>query len=137
MGHTDKSCPKLLDIEEGDGSRGWGEELRHVTRRIGTTATNTWLQDPIPSMWLKEGAMSGEVQNVASAGKSNVGSSTMVTLDGRINVVHHEISVIKTGILVAQLSTLTRRSKSLLGAAFSSGSMLPSPNTHMFTNGVQ
>lgn len=45
---------------------------------MGTTATNMWLQDPIPSMRLREGTMNGAVHNVASAGKSNVGSSTMV-----------------------------------------------------------
>jgi hypothetical protein len=92
--------------------------LPHVIRRIGTTATNMCLQDPIPSMRLREGTMNGAVQNVANAGKSNVGSSIMVNMDGRINAVHHEISTIKTGILVAQLSILTRPSKPCLGLCF-------------------
>jgi 14-3-3 protein epsilon len=28
LGHTDKNCPKLFNMELGDGVRGWGENLR-------------------------------------------------------------------------------------------------------------
>jgi 14-3-3 protein epsilon len=49
LGHTDKNCPKLFDMEHDDGVRGWGENLRPLVKRMGTSATNKYLKDPIPS----------------------------------------------------------------------------------------
>ena len=46
LGHTDKSCPRLFEMEEDDGVRGWGEFFRPIDRRMGTATTNVWLQDP-------------------------------------------------------------------------------------------
>jgi hypothetical protein len=40
LGHTDKNCPKLFDMDHDDGTRGWGENLRPLITRIGTSATN-------------------------------------------------------------------------------------------------
>lgn len=63
LGHTDKTCSRRFDMEEDDGSSGWGEWLRPVIRRMGSAATNIWLQDPIPSRVQQD-------QQVAAAGFS-------------------------------------------------------------------
>jgi 14-3-3 protein epsilon len=46
LGHTDKNCPKLFDMEHDDGVRGWGENLRPLIKRMGTPATNKYLKYP-------------------------------------------------------------------------------------------
>ena len=43
IGHTDKVCPELFELESDDGVRNWGADLKPVTQRIGTTTTNRWL----------------------------------------------------------------------------------------------
>jgi len=50
LGHTDKFCPELFELDSDDGVRNWGPFLKPVSQRIGTAATNRWLQDPIPAV---------------------------------------------------------------------------------------
>jgi hypothetical protein len=49
IGHTDKVCPELFELESDDEVRNWGLYLKPMSQRIGTAATNRWLQDPIPA----------------------------------------------------------------------------------------
>jgi hypothetical protein len=46
LGHTDKKCTKLYELEDDDGFRGWGNDLKPEIRRGGGTATNRWLREP-------------------------------------------------------------------------------------------
>jgi hypothetical protein len=48
LGHTDKVCPELFEINSNDGVHSWGPDLKLVVRCVRTAATNKWLQDPIP-----------------------------------------------------------------------------------------
>lgn len=43
IGHIEQHCPKLFDLEQDDGSRGWGPELRVEARRSGGTGGSRWL----------------------------------------------------------------------------------------------
>lgn len=45
IGHVEQLCPRLFEIEEDDGQRNWGPELRAEVRRGGGTAGNKWLRD--------------------------------------------------------------------------------------------
>jgi hypothetical protein len=69
FGHTDKVCPELFELDSDDGVRNWGPYLKLVTQRIGTAATNRWLQDPIPA------AIPSQTPGTAAA---SVGRNTQV-----------------------------------------------------------
>jgi len=49
IGHTDKVCPELFELDADDGIRNWGADLKPISQRIGIAATNRWLHDPIPA----------------------------------------------------------------------------------------
>lgn len=44
LGHPDSSCEKLFLMEEDDGVRGWGPELRVERRRSGDLSACKWLR---------------------------------------------------------------------------------------------
>jgi hypothetical protein len=100
LGHTDKSCVKLFDMEVDDGTRGWGENLRPLVKRMGTAATNKYLQDPIPShphsaAGFTTGSGSGSQTGFSHATSYTSTPSTAGNLDGRLIAVQTEISATK------------------------------------------
>ncbi|MCH88761.1 hypothetical protein A2U01_0009653, partial [Trifolium medium] len=44
VGHTDKKCSKLFELEVDDGVRGWGNDIKPEIRRGGATM-NKWLKE--------------------------------------------------------------------------------------------
>jgi hypothetical protein len=96
LGHTDKMCSRRFDMEEDDGSRGWGEWLRPVIRCMGSASTNIWLQDPIPSRVQQDQQVPAAGFNGLHMGTLNSTSSGKTYLEGRISVVHNEINDIKS-----------------------------------------
>jgi hypothetical protein len=44
IGHTDKKCSKLFEMEDDDGQREWGNDLKPEPHR-GGAATNRWLRE--------------------------------------------------------------------------------------------
>jgi hypothetical protein len=109
LGHTDKNCPKLFDMEQNDGVRDWGDNIRPLIKRMGTTETNKYLQDPIPSRsQFATGSGSG-TQGASSLDTTNPHSTPATSnLDGRLIAVQKEISAIKSGILNAQRQALAK-----------------------------
>jgi hypothetical protein len=114
LGHTDKNCPKLFDLEHDDGTREWGENLRPLANRMGTAATNKYLKDLIPSS-PQASSQTGAGPQFAAAAAHNVTPTTATpavgNLDGRITAVQREISGIKRGILSAQKQAMVKSGK--------------------------
>jgi hypothetical protein len=109
VGHTDKSCPKLFDMEHDDGTRGWGENIRPLIKRMGTAATNKYLQDPIPSRPHAASGTSTGSQSAFSQGSDPTPAQPAASnFDGRIVAVQKEISAIKSGILIAHKQALVK-----------------------------
>jgi hypothetical protein len=123
LGHTDKVCPDLFELDSDDGVREWGVELRPVVRRVGTAATNRWLQDPIPSVMPRTvnafGGTHAGTSNTADDGNVNISS-----LGGRLNALHNEINSIKNGIMIVQNNSLAKSGKAI--TAMHLNSALPS-----------
>jgi len=106
IGHTDKVCPELFEINSDDGVRGWGPDLKPVAHRVGTSATNKWLQDLIPDVNARGSANSGEQQMFDD---SSVGAApNLSNLQGRMMVVHQEINSLKQYFLVPQNMMVAR-----------------------------
>jgi len=40
LGHTEKVCPDLFELDSDDDVRNWGTNLKSVSHRVGTTTTN-------------------------------------------------------------------------------------------------
>jgi hypothetical protein len=110
LGHTDKVCPQLFELDSDDGVRAWGMDLRPSVLRVGTAATNRWLQDPIPNAVPHTNDMPGGAQHVVNNNYAE-GSSSLSNLGGRLEAVHNEISAIKQGILVAQTQAQVKNGK--------------------------
>ena len=79
IGHTDKVCPELFELEYDDGVRNWGAYLKLVSQKIGMAATNRWLQDPIPSTVSHQNHVAGGssfVRNLTIEGTRGVQNRT-------------------------------------------------------------
>jgi hypothetical protein len=134
LGHTDKSCPKLFDMEIDDGTRGWGENIRPLVKRMGTAATNKYLQDPIPShphsaSGSATGSGSGSQTGFSHATSYTSTPSTAGNLDGRLIAVQKEISAIKSGILSAQKQALVKSGRNINGAGPSNIPIIPAASS--------
>jgi len=78
IGHTDKVCPELFELDSDDGIRNWGPYLKPVSQLIGTAATNRWLQNPIPltvSRQTQADAAAQGGRNIGAAGTGNLTTS--------------------------------------------------------------
>jgi len=75
IGHTDKVCLELFELEADDGVRNWGADLKPVTQRIGTAATNRWLQDPIPASMPQQNSHNGAAPVGRDKASEGVGNS--------------------------------------------------------------
>jgi hypothetical protein len=114
-------------MDHDDGTRGWGENLRPLITRIGTSATNKYLKDPIPSRPHAAPSNSTGTQAAPVANSPpNNSVPTSGTLDGRLVAVQKEISAIKSGILNAQKHAMVKAGKFSHVASSSQGVVLPS-----------
>jgi hypothetical protein len=113
-------------MEHDDGSRGWGENIRPIISRQGTSATNKYIKDPIPS---RPHTVSANTTGTQAASASNFQSNDATpisgNLDGRLVAVQKEISAIKSGILIAQKQALVKAGKLLIEP--SSSHVVPLP----------
>jgi hypothetical protein len=127
IGHTDKNCTKLFDMDHDDGTREWGESLRPLISRMGTSATNKYIQDPIPSRPHAVSVNGTGTQAAAATGfKPNASTPNSGNFDGRIVAVQKEISAIKSGILSAQKQALVKAGKNSHEASSSHIVVMPS-----------
>ena len=105
-------CHDLFVLDSDDGVREWGVELWPVVRRVGTTSTNRWLQDPIPYIVSRtDNTFRGT--HVGTSNNAADGNVNLSNLGGRLNVVHNEINYIKHGIMVAQNNLLAKNGKAI------------------------
>jgi hypothetical protein len=126
LGHTDKSCPKLFEMEHYDGVLGWGETLRPLIKRMGTAATKKYLKDSIPSLPQTASENGTGSRFVAAAHNATFHTTTpaAANFDDRIVAVQKEISAIKSGILNSQKQALVKSGKNPNGASSSHNSMV-------------
>jgi hypothetical protein len=126
LGHTDKNCPKLFDMDHDDGVRGWGESIRPLITRMGTSATNKYIKDPIPSRPQNVSSFgTGTPSAAAPSATPHASAPISVNLDGRIVAVQKEISAIKSGILIAQKQAMVKAGKLTHEASSSHNAVLP------------
>lgn len=90
-------------MENDNGSRNWGADLRPIVRHMGTAATNCFLQDPIPVSSAHVGVSDGASSSSQGPVNSYVGHHSCASFDGRISYVQQELSVIKNGLRHAQM----------------------------------
>jgi hypothetical protein len=134
LGHTDKSCPRLFEMEQDDGHREWGEWLRPTVRRVGTAATNRYLNDPIPTRQRPFPVnVNPEASQQHASGSATV-TPQMNNYVGRISAVQQEIHAIKSGLATAQMQFLAKTGKN---NATSSTLQLPSSSTHLLLENAQ
>jgi len=125
IGHTDKVCPELYELDSDDGFRNWGIYLKPAAHRIGTAATNCWLQDHIPATVppqnnTTDGAFAA--QNPTAAG-----TETVPNFNDRMLVVQSQLTAIKHDILAAHIAA---KAKQGTGASLSCQMhFLPSSST--------
>lgn len=100
LGHTDKVCPDLFELEADEGVRNWGLDLKPAATRFGSAATNKWLQDPIPSDVPRQTAS----VTMPSAGRNSYtsGAAHAVAFNDRMLAVDNQISALKDDLLASQ-----------------------------------
>jgi len=114
IGHTDKVCPELYELDSDDVVRNWGIYLKPAAHRIGTAATNRWLQDPIPAtMSPQNNTVDGAF---AAQNPTAAGTETVPSFYDRMHVVHSQLIAIKHDVLVAHI---TAKAKQGTGASLS------------------
>jgi len=123
--HTDKVCPDLFELDADDGVRNWGPSLKPASHRVGTAATNRWLQDPIPA------AIPQHTQGAAaaSAGRDlhGEGISNTTNFHDRMAAFQTQLTAMRHDVLTAQNSVLAKRGN---GAhAICKVNLLPSSST--------
>jgi hypothetical protein len=113
LGHTDKVCPELFELDADDGVRNWGPELKPTATRIGSAANNKWLQDPIPSVVPRQNphASMFHADRTFPAG----GVTSAVTFNDRMLAVDSQICALKMISLL--LRTWPKRNMVLLATA--------------------
>ena len=99
LGHTDKVCPELFELDADDGVRNWSAYLKQDTQRFGTVATNRWLQDPILATVPRQ-------TNVV--GGNAAGTMPTPSFHDRMDDVQSQITVIKHDVLAAQHAAKTK-----------------------------
>jgi len=112
LGHTDKTCPELFELEADDGVRNWGVFLKPTAQRIGTAATNRWLQDPIPATMPRNNHPSAHVP--ADRTNSSGGTVPVPNFNERMLAMQSQISAIKHDMLAVQTAS---QAKHAVGAS--------------------
>jgi hypothetical protein len=91
------------------GVRNWGADLKPAAHRIGTAATNRWLQDPIPA------SMSQQTQasNVASAGRTAAteGMGNSANFNDRMLTLQSQLTAMQQDVIAAQNAVLAKKGK--------------------------
>lgn len=102
LGHTDKVCPELFELEADDNVRNWGADLKPVTNRIGTGATNRQLQDPIPATVPRQTNAAGGT--AADRNTSNGDNVIVPSFNDCMLAMQSQITAIKHDVLAAQIA---------------------------------
>jgi len=132
IGHTDKVCPKLFELNADDGVRNWGANLKPALQRIGTAATNRWLQDPIlvtvPPLTHQDGA--------APIGRATVaeGTGNSTNFNDRMIAFESQLTTMKHDVLAAQNAVLAKKGNGLNSAC--KVHLLPSSSTGTSTSSL-
>jgi len=107
IGHTDKVCSDLFELEADDGVRNWGADLKPVTQRIGTAAANRWLQDPIPASMPQHNSHNGAAPVGRDKASEGVGNS--VNFNDRMLAFQSQLTAMKQDVIAAQNSMLIKK----------------------------
>ena len=103
LGHTDKACSELFELDADDGVRHWGVFLKPAAQRISTAATNRWLQDPIPATTARNNPPTA---TVPAGRNNNLGGTVPVpNFNERMLAVQSQISAIKHDMLAVQTAS--------------------------------
>jgi hypothetical protein len=107
IGHTDKVCLKLFELDSDDSVRNWGADLKPASQRIGTSATNHWLQDLI----IATASHQNHVVGCSSTTRNSTTEGTMPvpSFNDRMLVVQNQITSIKHDVLAAQNATKAKQ----------------------------
>jgi len=125
IGHTDKGCPDLFELEADDGVRNWGADLKPVTQRIGTAATNRWLQDPIPASTTQQHHHRGVVPVGRDTAAEGAGNSA--SFNDRMLAFQSQLTAMKQDVLAAQHSMLAKKGNGAISVC--QVNLLPSSST--------
>ncbi|XP_039683024.1 uncharacterized protein [Medicago truncatula] len=125
LGHTDKVCPELFELDSDDGVRNWGPYLKPVTQRVGTAATNRWLQDPIPAVTPSHNS---DVA-AASVGRKTqtAGTGVVTNFHDRMTAFQTQLTAMRHDVLAAQNAVLVKKGKGAHSAC--QVHLLPSSST--------
>jgi hypothetical protein len=125
LGHTDKVCPDLFELESDDGVRRWGPYLKPSSQRIGTAATNRWLQDPIPVSMSQPSPLNA----AAPAARANTaeGNGNNANFHDRMMAFQSQLTAMKQDVLAAQNAVLAKKGNGVNSAC--KVHLLPSSST--------
>jgi len=131
LGHTDKACPELFELDVDDDVRNWGVFLKPAAQRIGTAATNRWLQDPISATMSRNNPPAA----TAPAGRNtnSRGTVPVPNFNERMLVVQSQIYAIKQDMLAVQTASHAKQAAGA-SATFSFWRpplQLPRPQTYL------
>jgi len=98
--HTDKVCSELFELESDDGIHNWGPYLKPASQRIGTAATNRWLQDPIPPTVSRQ----TQTDDAVHVGRDTdaAGTRNLTTFNNRMLAFQNQLTAMKHDVLAAQ-----------------------------------
>jgi len=125
IGHTDKTCPELFELEADDGIRHWGPYLKPAAHRIGTAATNRWLQDPIPPTVPRQTTVDATVP--AGRDTTDAGTGNLTNFNDRMLAFQHQLTAMKQDVLAAQNAMIVKKGNSSNSAC--KVHLLPSSST--------
>jgi len=96
IGHTNKVCPELFELDVDDGVHNLGADLKPVSQRIGTAATNRWFHDPIPATipppTHQEGAAAtGQATVAFSTGNPANFNDHMIAFQSQLTAMKHDV----------------------------------------------
>jgi 14-3-3 protein epsilon len=101
MGHAENKCAVRFSMENDDGVRGWSNEIRAETRRIGGRLTSQWLREEGGSREEVDGggrvSQSVDPQAIPSVNPTHHNqpttiNTTLITRQQEFNVIHYQQS---------------------------------------------
>ncbi|MCH89220.1 hypothetical protein A2U01_0010114, partial [Trifolium medium] len=92
VGHTDKKCSKLFELEADDGVRGWGNDIKPEIRRGGATM-NRWLKEPQVAQQRKSNDTNGGSGN---RGENQCSTTNLETNNDGVNASNKDNDTIIT-----------------------------------------
>jgi hypothetical protein len=110
LGHTDKVCPELYELDSDDGVRNWGADLKPVSHKIGTAATNRWLQDPIPASVPRQTNAAGGANAVpVGCDIPAAGTGTPTSFNDRMLAFQNQLTAMKQDVIAAQNAAYAKK----------------------------